>query len=204
VPMTVLAFLTDPEVVQKILRHRVPRMHTQTAARQKGVQCCLEDEGRPLGVGLQGRIPNHLKLRWSRARVVSVEEKPWRNTAGEDQKDERKRTADDVSKRSSKTSKPGRVTVPGQAQRMPADCLSGVRHEGGASLVQASRRNVGTCRPDVKERARSGGPREGASTDAGHRDGVTHSSGEGPERDWSEGVTSSGRGGTSTSNGRSV
>ncbi len=29
----------------------------------------------PLGVGLQEQAPNHLKLRWSRARVVSVKEK---------------------------------------------------------------------------------------------------------------------------------
>jgi hypothetical protein len=121
-----------------------------------------------------------------------------------DQKGERKRTVDDVSKRFSETSKPGGVFIPGQAQRMPADCLSGVRHEGGASLVQAFKGNVGTCRPDVKERARTGGPRKGASTEAGHRGGVTRSSDEGSERNRSEGVTSSGRGGTSTSNGRSV
>jgi hypothetical protein len=38
-------------------------------------QCFTEDEGRPLGTGLQEQVPNHLKLRWSRARVVSVEEK---------------------------------------------------------------------------------------------------------------------------------
>jgi transposase len=62
-------------LIDKFRFHRVPRMHKQTAERQKGVQCCLEDEGRPLGIGLQGRISNHLKLRWSRARVVSVEGK---------------------------------------------------------------------------------------------------------------------------------
>lgn len=102
------------------------------------------------------------------------------------------------------TSKPGGVEVPGSAQKMPADCLGGVRHEGGASLVQAFRWNVGTCRPDAKGRAQAGGPCEGASTDAGHRGGVTRSSEEGPERVRSEGVTSSGRGGMSTSDGRSV
>ena len=40
-----------------------------------GKQCCMEDEGRPLEIGLQGQVSNHLELRWSRARVVSVEEK---------------------------------------------------------------------------------------------------------------------------------
>lgn len=62
-------------LIDKFRFHRVPRMHNQAAERQKGVQCCLEDEGRLLEIGLQGRISNRLKLRWSRARVVSVEEK---------------------------------------------------------------------------------------------------------------------------------
>jgi len=26
------------------------------------VQCCTKDEGRPLGIGLQELVPNHLKL----------------------------------------------------------------------------------------------------------------------------------------------
>ena len=34
--------------------------------------CCTRDEGRPLGAGLQERASNHLELRGSRARVVSV------------------------------------------------------------------------------------------------------------------------------------
>ncbi len=36
---------------------------------------CTEDEGRPLGVGLQEQASKHLKLLWSKAMVVSVEEK---------------------------------------------------------------------------------------------------------------------------------
>ena len=36
---------------------------------------CAEDEGGPLGVGLQELISNHLKLLWSKAMVVSVQEK---------------------------------------------------------------------------------------------------------------------------------
>jgi len=38
-------------------------------------QCFIEDEGWPLEVGLQELTSNHLKLRGSRVRVVSVEEK---------------------------------------------------------------------------------------------------------------------------------
>ena len=43
-------------------------------------QCFIEDEGGPLEVGLQERASNHLKLRGSRVRVVSVEEKAEMNS----------------------------------------------------------------------------------------------------------------------------
>ena len=39
------------------------------------VSCCTTDEGRPLGAALQEEASNHHKLRWSKARVVSVMEK---------------------------------------------------------------------------------------------------------------------------------
>ncbi len=41
----------------------------------KEVSRCTRDEGGPLGAGLQEQAPNRLKLRRSRAFVVSVEEK---------------------------------------------------------------------------------------------------------------------------------
>ena len=60
---------------------------------------CAGDEGRPLGAGLQEQASNHLKLLWSKAMVVSVEEKSrQRIVAGVDQGDEYKRTTDEVSK----------------------------------------------------------------------------------------------------------
>jgi len=63
------------------------------------VRNCTKDEGRPLGAGLQEQASNHLKLLWSKAMVVSVEEKAWQKTvSGMDQGDERKRTIDEVSK----------------------------------------------------------------------------------------------------------
>ena len=40
-------------------------------------------------------------------------------------------------------------------------------------------RNVGTCRPDAKGEIQAGGPREGQSTDAGHRGGAARSRDEG-------------------------
>jgi len=39
------------------------------------VRNCTKDEGRPLGAALQEEASNHLKLRRSRALVVSVKEK---------------------------------------------------------------------------------------------------------------------------------
>ena len=60
---------------------------------------CARDEGRPLGADLQELASNHLKLLWSKAMVVSVEEKSRHKTvAGADQGDERKQTTDEVSK----------------------------------------------------------------------------------------------------------
>ena len=35
----------------------------------------MRDEGRPLEAGVQAQASNHLKLRWSKAIVVSVQEK---------------------------------------------------------------------------------------------------------------------------------
>ena len=62
-------------------------------------EAAREDEGRPLGAGLQEQASNHLKLLWSNARVVSVKEKAPRKESGAGQGGERKRTTDEVSKR---------------------------------------------------------------------------------------------------------
>jgi hypothetical protein len=62
---------------------------------------------------------------------------------------------------------------------MPADCPTGVRHEGGVTLRQASIRNTGTCRSDAKGETQVVSHREGLSTDAGHRGGDVRSRAEG-------------------------
>jgi hypothetical protein len=51
---------------------------------------------------------------------------------------------------------------------------TGVRHEGGVSVIQAWMRNVGTCRSDAKGDAQAGSPRKCLSTDAKYRGGVAH------------------------------
>jgi hypothetical protein len=62
---------------------------------------------------------------------------------------------------------------------LPADCPTGVRHEGGVTSRQASVRNTGTCRPDAKGETQAVSSREGPSTDAGHRGGDARSRVEG-------------------------
>ncbi len=63
---------------------------------------------------------------------------------------------------------------------VPDDGPTGVRHEGGVTLRQASIRNTGTCRPDVKGETQAVSRREGLSTNAGHRGGGARSRDEGP------------------------
>jgi len=78
------------------------------------VRNCTRDEGRPLGAGLQEQASNHLKLLWSKALVVSVEEKAWHKTvSGMDQGDERKRTIDEVSKYQGRRQNWGACRTPG-------------------------------------------------------------------------------------------
>ena len=79
------------------------------------------------------------------------------------------------------TSKPELTWLPGaRVGEGPADCPTGVRHEGGVTLRQASIRNTGTCRSDVKGETQAVSHREGQSTDAEHRDGDARIREEGP------------------------
>jgi hypothetical protein len=63
---------------------------------------------------------------------------------------------------------------------VPADCPTGVRHEGGVTLRQASIRNTGTCRSDAKGETQAVSHRKGLSTDAEHRGGDARNREEGP------------------------
>jgi hypothetical protein len=73
-----------------------------------------------------------------------------------------------------------RTSIPrARVGRCPAYCPTGVRHEGGVTLRQASIRNTGTCRPDAKGETQAVNRREGLSTDAGHRGGDARSREEG-------------------------
>lgn len=59
--------------ISKYEDHRVPRRHAQQPEGRKSKPCCMDDEGGPLGIGVQAQIPNHLELLGSRAPVVSIE-----------------------------------------------------------------------------------------------------------------------------------
>ncbi len=61
----------------------------------------------------------------------------------------------------------------------PADCPTGVRHEGGVTLGQALTRNTGTCRFDAKGEIQAASRRKDQSTDAGRRGGNARSRDEG-------------------------
>ena len=66
--------------------------------RTSGARNCTTDEGRPLGTGLQEQVPNHLRLLWSKAMVVSAGGKGLERTRSGDWQEDRKGTTEDVSK----------------------------------------------------------------------------------------------------------
>ena len=72
-----------------------------------------------------------------------------------------------------------RVSLLGQGWEVPDDGPTGVRHEGGVTVILASMRNVRTCRSDVKGAGQAGSPCKTLSTKAEHRGGVARSSEEG-------------------------
>ena len=83
---------------------RVPRTRRQ----QRRCGSCERDEGGPLGAGDQELAPNHCELLSLRAMVVSVAGKGGtRSRQVRSERDERKRTADELPKFVWTMSKPG-------------------------------------------------------------------------------------------------
>ena len=77
---------------------------------------CLTDEGRPLGTGLQERVPNHLRRLWSKAMVVSAEGKGLARTrSGTRQEEDCKGTTVEVSKAIRRCQNRGWMTAAGQS-----------------------------------------------------------------------------------------
>jgi hypothetical protein len=91
------------------------------------VRNCLTDEGRPLGIGLQERIPNHLRRLWPKAMVVSAEGKrPGLTGSGVRREEDRKETTVEVSKPMRRCQNRGVITTAGQS--FDETCLRAERH----------------------------------------------------------------------------
>ncbi len=91
--------------------------------------------------------------------MVSVDGKGTAVTvSGEVQGDERKQTADEVSKTKGRRQNWRCTLLQDKSRGEPVYCLDGVRHKGGVNLNQAPVWNVGTCRSDDKGETSSGGP----------------------------------------------
>src|SRR3954466_16140719 len=132
---------------------------------------------RPFEVGFRERASNHPKRHRSKAIVVSVGEKAgdtgqvW---ITETSVSEPLMTCRKVPWRRRNQE---RVSLLGQGWGVPDDGPTGVRHEGGVTVILASMRNVRTCRFDVKGAGQAGSPCK--STKPEHRGGVARSSEEG-------------------------
>lgn len=141
-------------------------------------RCYGEDEGGPLEAACQEEASNRPLLLRLRDVVVSELGKGAGMTAsGAYQGDERKRTVDDVSKRSRCCQNRESPVVPGQVCGEPEACAGGSRYIGGMTLIQASTWNVGTCMVDVKGQSQVVIPTM-ANTKAACRGGAARSSGE--------------------------
>src|SRR5687767_15871456 len=106
---------------------------------------------RPFEVGFREQASNHPKRHRSKAVVVSVGEKAGDTCQvwiTETSVSEPLMTCRKVPWRRRNQE---RVSLLGQGWEVPDD--TGVRHEGGVSVILASIRNVRTCRSDVKGRS---------------------------------------------------
>jgi hypothetical protein len=110
------------------------------------VRNCLTDEGRPLGTGLQGQVPNHLRRLWTKAMVVSTEGKGLARTrSGDRQEEDRKGTTVEVSKVKRRCQNRRGLLLRDQTPTKPDYGRSGIRHERWPELAnEAVERNVGT------------------------------------------------------------
>ena len=81
------------------MRHEGAERRPHVEADNSMQLSCSTDEGRPLEIGLQEQIPNHLRRLWSKATVVSAEGKGLARTrSGDRQEEDRKGTTIEVSK----------------------------------------------------------------------------------------------------------
>ena len=122
--------------------------HEHEGGKVPNVRNCLTDEGRPLGIGLQERIPNHLRRLWSKGHGRERGRKrPGLTGSGIRQEEDRKETTVEVSKPMRRCQNRGVVTVAGQAPTVPVYEQNGIRHERWPEL--AMRQLNGTWEPEI-------------------------------------------------------
>jgi hypothetical protein len=98
----------------------------------------------------RGRFQTTSSCAGTMAGVVNVEEKALLESVKcELRKANESKPADDASRMTLMMSKPGMQIDSGQIWGEPACCPGGIRRIGGASPVQASTWNVGSCDPDT-------------------------------------------------------
>ena len=111
----------------------------------------MKDGGGPPGDGLQDQFSNHPALRGDE---IPGGERIGRRRGDPRQVRTRKANASEplmsCRKIHNRHRKQTSFAVCDEVQQGPVYWLGGVRHEGGVNLVQASVRNVGTCRLDGK------------------------------------------------------
>jgi len=174
------------------------------SSQEPNVRNYLTDEGRPLEIGLQERISNHLRRLWSKAMVVSAEGKrPGLTGSGVRQEEDRKETTGEVSKPIRRCQNRGVITTAGLALTVPVYGRSGIRHERWPEL--AMRRSGGTWEPAIamltkKPQVVIPRGREYGCAVAGAEQRVVAM--KSPIKGWSQGAVSRTRLVESTSNGR--
>jgi hypothetical protein len=115
--------------------------------------CCTRDEGRTLGLGLQGQGPNHRKLLWLNGRGGE--------RFGKRRDETRQVSAEktNVSEPLAKCRKDSTDVIETRPDWLaweesggwPAYCPDGGRHRDGVSSAQAFVWNAGTCTPMPRE-----------------------------------------------------
>jgi retron-type reverse transcriptase len=172
---------------------RTKRRHRCRRSRPT-IRCCARDGGGPSGIALQGEVPNHRKVRRSRAGVLSVADKAGsqpvrcepRRRAKANHSVTRRKRRDDIETGESRCSGISLAATCLLARRCPAlrwrELGSGSGTERGNLAPDTGPAVQLGEEPSGRARARppSGRNRKGQSSDAGDRGGPLCSSDEGP------------------------
>ena len=142
---------------------------------------CARDEGRPLGIGLQGRVPKPLQAAAVKSRGRERWSKSSRITLSRCVLVRRTQVNPSKTRRypENRRQNQGRFDLLGPACREPDDWAGGDRRRGGVTPTQAFARKLQEpVAPMAREKLKRGLP-QGESTEAEHWGGPTRTSDEG-------------------------